>query len=134
MGTALSELQLAIMRVLWRSGGATVADVQQALAADRPLAYSTLATLLNRLVRKGVVTHRADGRAYRYEPAISESEVSTSMVSRLVENVFSGSPSDLVSQLLQAQDVDSVELDRIREAIERYRAERRRRRARQISG
>ncbi|HUG89579.1 MAG TPA: BlaI/MecI/CopY family transcriptional regulator [Planctomycetaceae bacterium] len=129
MRKPLSELQLAVMQVLWQSGGATVAGVQQALAEERPLAYSTLATVLNRLVRKGVVTHRFEGRAYRYQPAVSEEEVGTSMVRRLMENVFSGSPSDLVSHLLNARDVDTVELDLIRELVERHKAERRRKRA-----
>ena len=58
----LGGRQLAVMRVLWESGEATVADVQAQLGLDPPLAYSTVATVLSRMERKGLVTHRVEDR------------------------------------------------------------------------
>ena len=58
---ALSELQLDLMRVLWR-GEASVADVAAALAQSRGLAHTTVATLLTRLAKRGIVAQRRDGR------------------------------------------------------------------------
>jgi len=58
----LTELQLAILRVLWERGEATVQDIWEALHPERGLAQTTVATMLSRLERRGVVTRRAPPR------------------------------------------------------------------------
>lgn len=116
---SLSKRQLAMMRVLWERAGATVAEVQKALAADR-LAYSTVSTLLSRMEAKGAVTHREDGRTFVYEPAVCEQEVSTTMLSQLVDNVFSGNAADLVSHLLESREVDAEELAQIKKLVSQH--------------
>lgn len=116
----LSGLQLTVMRVLWKKGRATVAEVQESLPADRPLAYSTLATILKRLEDRGVVRHVSEGRTYVFEPAVAADQAGPSIVSDLVEHVFAGRPSELVSHLLDAGEVDSAELARIRALIEQH--------------
>ncbi len=113
----LSGLSLAVMRVLWRLKRATVADVQAALAKERPLAYSTLATILKRLEDKGAVRHVAQGRTFVYEPVLAQNEVGGSLLSDLVVQVFAGRPSELVCHLLESQDVDASELARIKALI-----------------
>jgi predicted transcriptional regulator len=113
----LSSLQLAVMRVLWRRGRATVADVQDEIDLDRPLAYSTLATILKRMEDKGVVRHLVEGRTYIYEPAIAPNQVGQSLLSDLVENVFAGRPSELVNHLLESHEVEPDELARIKALI-----------------
>ena len=120
----LSGRQLAVMRVLWDRGEATVAVVQEGLDLERPLAYSTVATVISRMEQKGLVTHRAEGRAFYYRPAVSEDGVGESMVGELVERVFGGSPSDLVNQLLESDQVDSGELDRIKQLVRRHERQR----------
>ncbi len=117
MPQKLSGRQLAIMQVLWSNGPATVADVQDALQTDHKLAYSTVATLLSRMERKGVVKHREDGRTFVYEPLVSEDRISTSLVSDLVRRAFDGSPSQLVSYLLETEHVDHDELTRIKQLV-----------------
>ena len=118
----LSRLQLAILRVLWSRGEATVSEVQAALEADRPMAYSTVSTMLSRLEQKGAVSHRAEGRAFYYRAVVREDEVSSSMVSELVERVFEGSPAELVSHLLETHDVDAAELARIKAMVAKHEA------------
>jgi len=71
----LTELQLAIMRVIWAKGEATVQDIWEALHADRGLAQTTVATMLSRLERRGVVTRRAESRQFHYRAAVTEQEV-----------------------------------------------------------
>ncbi len=122
MAQRLSGRQLAIMHVLWSKGPATVAEVQEALETDHKLAYSTVATLLTRMERKGVVRHSTDGRTFVYEPLISEERVSTSLVSDLVRRAFDGSPSQLVSYLLETEHVDEEELTRIKKLIAQHEA------------
>lgn len=114
----LGDLQLAIMRVLWERGEAAVADVHQALLAERGLALTTIATMLKKMEHKGVVAHRAEGRQYLYRPTVSESEVHRGMVSDLTERLFEGSASALVNHLLTQQEIDSRELAEIRRLIE----------------
>ena len=122
----LSGRQLAIMQVLWNRGEATVAQVQESLDLERPLAYSTVATVISRMEQKGLITHREEGRIFHYRPAVSESGVGSSMVGELVERIFGGSPSELVSHLLESDQVDSSELNRIKQLVRRHEADQRR--------
>ena len=114
----LTDLQLAVMRVLWDRGEATVTDVQQALQPDRDLAQTTVATLLSRLEKKGTVTHRTEGRQYVYRALVSEGTVRRSMVAELNERLFGGDVAAMVSHLLGAAEIDPAELDRIKAFIE----------------
>ena len=114
----LTELQLAIVRLLWERGEATVADIWEALHPERGLAQSTLATHLSRLERRGVVAHRTESRQFVYSALITESEARHSMVSELTARLFEGDVPALVSHLLTAQDVSPGDLKRIRAMLE----------------
>lgn len=116
----LGGRQLAIMQVLWDGGEATVAELQEMLDVERPLAYSTVATVISRMEQKGLVTHRSEGRVFYYRPVVSEDGVGESMVGELVERIFGGSPSELVSHLLESDQVNSGELDRIKQLVRQH--------------
>jgi BlaI family penicillinase repressor len=118
---SLTELQLALMRVLWERNEATVVEVQEALEPERPLAQSTVATLLSRLEKKGLLSHRVERRQYVYRPAVSEADVKRSMVGQfaeLADGLFQGDVAALVSHLLTAQDVAPGDLARVKALIE----------------
>jgi BlaI family penicillinase repressor len=122
MAYSLTELQLAIMDVLWEKGEATVVDVHDALRQERRVAQSTVATLLSRLEDKGVVAHRTEDRQYVYRATVSREQVRRSVVgefSELTERLFSGDVAGLVSQLLSTRDARAEDLARAREIIER---------------
>ena len=76
----LTELQIALLRVLWDRREATVVEICEALRPERTLAQTTVATLLSRLERRGVVTHRTVARQYVYAPAVSEDAVGAAAV------------------------------------------------------
>jgi len=116
----LSGRQLDIMRVLWEFGEATVADLQQRMPIDPPLAYSTVATVLSRMEQKGLVRHRSEDRMFFYQPAVSEEEAGQTMVEDLVDRVFGGSPAELVNHLLDSDHVDAAELARIKKLVQDY--------------
>src|SRR5947199_9292847 len=88
----LTELQLAILRVIWDKGEATVQDIWEALHAERGLAQTTVATMLSRLERRGVVTRRAppQARQYHYPAAVTQEEVPHSMVGELTDRLVDG--------------------------------------------
>ena len=113
----LGELQLAIMRILWEEGEATVARVHEALPGDRPRALTTIATMLTKMEKKGVVKHRTEGRQFVFLPTITEDAVTRSMVADLTQRLFSGNVTELVSHLLQEQEIDGEELNRLRALI-----------------
>ena len=114
----LGELQFAIMRVLWERREATVAQVHEALADDGGRALTTIATMLSKMEKKGVVTHRAEGRQFIYAPTVTEAEVHRSMVADLTQRLFQGDTSALVSHLIAEQEIEPDELERLRELIE----------------
>lgn len=113
----LGNLQLAIMRILWDRTEATVAEVHGLLLPERGLAPTTIATMLRKMEAKGVVTHRAEGRQFVYSPTVTENEVRRSMVAELTDHLFQGDASALVNHLLDEGDIDSGELDRLRQLI-----------------
>lgn len=117
----LGELQLAIMRVLWEEGEATVSAVHRALGASR--APTTIATMLSKMEKKGVVTHREDGRQFVYRSTVTEAEVQRTMVASLTDRLFEGDVTALVSHLLTEQEIDEAELERLRQLIDRRREE-----------
>lgn len=114
----LTGLQLSILRVLWDRGEATTQDVWERLTEDRPLALTTVATIMSRLERKRVLTHRREGRQYVYRATVTRSDVRRSKVRELTENLFGGDPSALLSHLVRADEVDAAELSRIREMLD----------------
>jgi predicted transcriptional regulator len=114
----LGDLQLAIMRVLWTRGEATVAQVHQDLEPERGLALTTIATMLSKMEKKGVVNHRSEGRVFVYLPTVSEETVNRSMVADLTEPLFEGSTAMLVNHLLTQQEIDPRELKEIRRLID----------------
>lgn len=107
---SLSDLQLSLMRVLWQRGEASTADVAEALRTERDLAHTTVATLLTRLEKRGLLASRREGRALLYTPLVSEADVQRSMVGNLLDRLFAGRTSALVSHLLDARSVDAGEL------------------------
>jgi BlaI family transcriptional regulator, penicillinase repressor len=115
----LTDLQLAVLRVLWKQREATSAEVHAALA-DRDLAITTISTILSRLESRGIVSHRAEGRVFVYRAAVSEPEVRRSMLGTMLDTVFAGDATALVSQLLSARDVSRGDIDRMKALIEGY--------------
>jgi predicted transcriptional regulator len=115
----LSELQLAVLRVLWSRGEAATAEVVADLSAGRGLAHTTVATLLTRLEKRGVVASRRDGRTLVYRPLVSESDVRRSMVAGLVTTLFKGDPAELVAHLVRDDEVTPGDLERLRALLGR---------------
>jgi predicted transcriptional regulator len=113
----LADLQMAIMQVLWERGEATVGEVRDALALSRPLAYTTVGTMLAKMERNGQVTHRIDGRANIYRPLVKKEQVSRSMTGDLLKRLFGGDVADMVCHLLDECDVSPDELARLKRLI-----------------
>ncbi len=113
----LGDLQHAILRVLWTRGEATVVDVLDALSDERDRALTTIATMLTKMEKRGLVAHRSEGRQFVYRALVSESQVRRSMVAELTSKLFAGDLTALVSHLLQEHEIDAKELERLRTLV-----------------
>jgi BlaI family transcriptional regulator, penicillinase repressor len=107
------------MDVLWERGKATVNEVADALPAAVPLAYSTVLTTLRILERKGYVRHIKEGRAFVYEAVVGRGEASRSAIRYVLSRFFRNSPELLVLNMLEDEQIDSRELERLKGLIER---------------
>ena len=113
----LGRLELQIMNVVWDRGKATVHDVKNALSRRKP-AYSTILTMMRKLEVKGYLEHEVDGRTYVYRPLISQQAVRQGVLGDLVERLFEGSTSLLLTSLVEQNRISENELREIRKLIE----------------
>jgi len=115
----LSELQIALMRVLWRRGETSTTEVVQELADARGLKHTTVATLLTRLEKRGVVAQRRDGRQLHYRALVEEADVRRSMVADLLGALFAGDAQELVAHLVQESEIAPGVLAKGRRRLEK---------------
>ena len=113
--STLTPLELEIMQVLWQAGPCTVAEVQPKLHAE--LAYTTVQTMLNVLLRKKKVKRVQEGRAYRYRPAVSRERASGSALSDLVTRMFGGSSEALLLAMVDTRQISAEELARVAQKL-----------------
>jgi BlaI family penicillinase repressor len=115
---ALTDAEARVMAVLWRAQTATVGDVVAALKKQRMVSYSTVQTILRILETKRYVTHDKVARAFLYRPIVGEREARRQALRHLIGKLFSGSPSSLVLNVLDDEDIDPSELRRLKRMIE----------------
>lgn len=105
------------MQVLWDKGESTVTEVVDALKTRPKPAYNSVLTLLRILDKKGYVTHRKDGRAFIFRPAIGRADASQSALKTLVNRFFEGSPRLLLLNLLEQEQLPPETLQQLKERI-----------------
>ena len=126
MEISFTDRELDVMAVLWRRGSGTVNEVRDDL--DDDLAYTTVLTILRTLEEKGFITHLAEGKAHRYLPAVTQDLAGKSVLARMLDKVFAGSPEMLLTQLVNERDLDADDLLRLRKLLDVRLAEAKRRR------
>jgi BlaI family penicillinase repressor len=115
---ALTDAEARVMGVLWKAGRASVAEVVAQLSARRPVTYSTVQTILRILEAKGYVAHEKVARAFIYRPLVDERQARRRAIRHLVTGLFEGSPSLLVLNVLDDEEIDAKELKRLKKLIE----------------
>ena len=111
----LTPLELRIMHVLWETGPGTVSEVQAKLGQE--LAYTTVQTMLNILLRKEKVKRIQEGRAFRYQPAVSRERAAGSALQDLVKRMFGGSTEALLMTMVDARQISAEELSRVAQKL-----------------
>ena len=115
-----TEGELAILRVLWKLGRATVREVHEALGGSKRSAYTTTLKLMQIMNDKGLVRRDESPFAHVYEPAVGQEETQRGLVSDLLSKAFDGSVGKLVMQALAAGEVSAQELDEIRRLLDEH--------------
>lgn len=109
----LTRLELELMKVLWETGPATVQKVQQKLAGQRPLAYTTVQTMLNLLHRKQKLKRTLRDRAYVYSPVVSRRQEVGRTMGDIIDRLFGGSAESLVLSLVEGRHLTPETLRRL---------------------
>ena len=107
------------MQLLWRYGRATARQITEELSREKPVALSTVQTLLRKLEAKGAVTHEKEGRTFIFRPLYEESEVTPTATRDLLARLFNGSVSRLATHLLRHEPITPAELAHLRELIDK---------------
>jgi predicted transcriptional regulator len=107
-----TDKELEIMRIIWERGEATVKDIQDSLPGDRH--YNSVLTIIRVLERKGHLIHRAEGRTHIYRASESQEKALQSVLHHLVRQVFGGSATSIVLNLVETGDLTKKDLDEIR--------------------
>ena len=116
--TQLGRVQLQIMQVLWEKERCTAREITDTLNEQESIAHSTVQTLLRGLEEKGAVSHESEGRTFVFFPLVAEANFKQSATSDLVQRVFGGKASSLVSHLLKNEKVSAKEIEEIRKLID----------------
>jgi predicted transcriptional regulator len=120
----LSALELEVMNLLWDLGESTSAELVEAFTRRRPLAPTTIRTVLANIEEKGYVERvPTTERALRYRPAFPREAVATQTLRQLVGRLFGGSSKLAIAQLLTDEELDAGELEEIQKLVSRRRKE-----------
>jgi predicted transcriptional regulator len=114
---ALSELEHQIMEVLWARGPATSEQVREALGTRRPLADSTIRTILRRLLAKGYVRQKSRGRTYVYSALDEPRNLAIRAVQQLIDRFCRGSVEELLTGMVEHEVLDREELNQLARKI-----------------
>lgn len=116
--TQMGKLEADVMSIVWEKGETTVQDVKDALEPKRPLAYTTVMTVMSRLAEKGMLRRHKEGRAYVYTPVDSQAKVAGSLLRSLVQRLYDGAAATAIAHLLESEtELDEAELDRLEDLI-----------------
>ena len=118
----LGELEAEVMNVLWEIGDGTVQDVLSGLRTARTLAYTTVMTVLSRLVDKGFLAREKQGRAFVYRPLVSQGAIADSALNSVVDRFFDGMSSRAVAHLLgRSEEIGREDLARLESEVRKRR-------------
>lgn len=110
--------ELAILKILWDRGEATVREVYEALRDDLPIVQNTVQAFLRTMEDKGLVTHTVEGRSFLYRPVMAREATSQTILSGLLERLFDGSVDQLVESALSLKKPSQGELERLRRLVD----------------
>ena len=116
---AMSPAETEILRLVWQLGAATVQQVHGALPPNRKVAYKTVQTLLRRLEEKGYLTHKTEGKAHVFCPAVRREAVVKRTVLDFLDRLFGGDPRPLMQFLAEDGRIDANDIEELKKLIDK---------------
>jgi predicted transcriptional regulator len=116
----LAKSEWVLMEALWTRGQATASALQADLRSTQRWAYSTVKTMLDRLVEKGYVKSRRVGNVYEYTPRIRRGAAVTRTIDDLADRVLAGSVSPLIHRLVESRRLKDDEIRELRRMLDDY--------------
>ena len=113
----LTGLELQVMNLLWDKGKAFVKALVDEWPHEPKPAYNTVSTVVRILEEKGFIGHEAFGRSHQYFPAVQREEYQKNLMKNVLQNVFAGNVTSMVSTLVDNEKISGDELDAIRKLI-----------------
>jgi BlaI family transcriptional regulator, penicillinase repressor len=123
MGKQLPDMaksEWRLMEALWERGRATATDLQGALQESQGWAYSTVKTMLDRLVEKGYVKFRRVGNVYEYSPKVKRPAAVERVLDDMADRVLSGSVTPFIHRLVERRRLTKEEVDELRDMLDQY--------------
>jgi len=109
----LTEAEWPVMKVIWETEPCTAPIVQEKLHDSTGWTYSTVRTLMDRMVAKGILKARKEGKVTIYNPAVTRRQAQRSELLYALKHAFNGALAPMVQCLLESKDLDEDELAKI---------------------
>jgi predicted transcriptional regulator len=120
----LTDLQQAIVEVVWRRGSATSDEVREALKARHPLKDSSMRTLLRRLEARGYLTHDVDGKTFVYRAAQPPQRLAARTIRQMIERFWAGSAEQFLLGMVDERVLDVKEIEALARKVKRAQSRR----------
>lgn len=119
----LPDAELDVMAALWKLGQATASQLREAIQQKRPLAHTSVCTLLKRLEARGVVAREKGpiGKAFVYRPSVKPTNTGRRLLTDLLDRLFGGSGVSLVTSLFESRPPTQAEIDQLQELLQNLR-------------
>ncbi len=115
----LNDVELAILRVVWRCKACSVREVHEALLAERDTGYTSTLKMMQVMCKKGLLKRDSKSRPHLYRPAIPEEQTQKQIVRDVIQKVFEGSARKLVMRAVESHAISPQEFAEIRELLDR---------------
>jgi predicted transcriptional regulator len=113
-----TESELEILQILWRKGNASVREVHEELLATKEAGYTTTLKLMQIMHEKGLVKRDDSSKTHIYQPAVSKEKTQKHLLNKMIDQVFGGSPGELVMQALGNHKASAEELEEIQKILD----------------
>ncbi|MDK2761820.1 MAG: BlaI/MecI/CopY family transcriptional regulator [Sphingopyxis sp.] len=117
-----SESEMQVLSALWDKSPQTAADLTSRIGKINGWTQATVKTLLARLVQKGAVTAKADGRRYLYSPAVERADAVGAESQRFVDRLFGGRVSPLIAHLADREALSDADIAEIEALLKRLKS------------
>lgn len=113
-----TESELEILQTLWSKGMATVREVHEELSRTKDVGYTTTLKLMQIMHEKGLVKRDDSMRTHVYQAAVNKEKTQKHLLSKMIDNLFGGSPTQLVIQALGEHKASPEEIEKIQALLD----------------